>query len=93
MNAGDFVFYKNNILHRGAYKRDIERMTLHGSLGVVKGCSSRARNVLQHGVGEWVDSHDFSKLPNALEERAEGMRSRLNEMGKSSGDVGSAQED
>jgi hypothetical protein len=92
MNAGDVVFYNNNILHRGVYDANIERMTLHGSMGLVKGSTERARNVLQHGVGEWVEQCDFSLLPSSLRERAEGMRSRLQELGKVSGDVGFAQE-
>ncbi len=51
--AGDVVFYNNNILHRGAYVATTERMTLHGSVGHSGGSSLRARNVLQHGIGEW----------------------------------------
>ncbi|KAG7286544.1 hypothetical protein NEMBOFW57_008855 [Staphylotrichum longicolle] len=30
LRAGDVVFYDNNILHRGVYDGDKERMTLHG---------------------------------------------------------------
>jgi len=93
MRAGDVVFYNNNILHRGVYDCKVERMTLHGSVGHVKGSSKRARNVLQHGVGEWVDQCDFSMLPGGLRERAEGMRKRLKDMGTESGDVGFAQPD
>jgi hypothetical protein len=62
MKAGDVVFYNNNILHRGAYLSQVERMTLHGSMGHVDGSRLRARNVLQHGVGEWVGEIDFSGL-------------------------------
>ncbi len=51
--AGDVVFYNNNILHCGAYVATTERMTLHGSVGHSGGSSLRARNVLQHGIGEW----------------------------------------
>jgi hypothetical protein len=93
MKAGDLVFYDNNILHRGVYDSSIERMTLHGSVGHVKGNKARARNVLQHGVGEWVDKCDFNKLPEHLRSRAEGMRQRLFQMGRSSGDVGFSQDD
>lgn len=50
MNAGDVVFYNNNILHRGRYTANKERMTLHGSMGHVAGSKHRARNVLQHGI-------------------------------------------
>jgi hypothetical protein len=92
MKAGDIVFYNNNILHRGVYDAKIERMTLHGSMGLTKGSAARARNVLQHGVGDWIDQCEFSLLPSGLRARAEGMRSRLQELGKVSGDVGFAQE-
>ncbi|KAJ9614249.1 hypothetical protein H2200_002385 [Cladophialophora chaetospira] len=88
MSPGDVVFYNNNILHRGAYNSEKERMTLHGSVGHVKGESVRARNVLQHGLRDWVDQCDFSKLPTSSRGRAEGMRRRLIELARKSGDVG-----
>ncbi|KAL2350577.1 hypothetical protein BJ546DRAFT_858353 [Cryomyces antarcticus] len=93
MQAGDVVFYNNNILHRGVYSKDRERMTLHGSMGVVGHGKERARNVLQHGVEEWVQECDFSGLGEGIRERAEGMRQRLVEMGRGNRDVGFAQED
>ncbi|KAJ1324808.1 EEF1A N-terminal glycine/lysine methyltransferase [Microdochium nivale] len=61
LNAGDVVFYNNNILHRGVYESSRDRMSLHGSVGHVAGGKLRARNVLQHGVGEWIDQCDFRK--------------------------------
>jgi hypothetical protein len=88
MKAGDVVFYNNNILHRGKYDIAKERMTLHGSMGHVGGSRLRARNVLQHGVGEWVEDVDFSGLEGNQRERAEGMRRRLVKMGTESGPVG-----
>ncbi|KAL0469535.1 phytanoyl-CoA dioxygenase [Neurospora intermedia] len=93
LNAGDVAFYDNNILHRGVYSSQKERTTLHGSVGHVAGASSgkRARNVLQHGVGEWVERCDFSALGERGEEareRAEGMRERLVRMGRENKDVG-----
>lgn len=88
MGPGDVVFYNNNILHRGAYNSEKERMTLHGSVGHVKGESLRARNVLQHGLRDWIDQCDFSKVPESSRARAEGMRKRLIELGVKSGDVG-----
>lgn len=88
MSAGDVVFYNNNILHRGVYDASVERMTLHGSIGHVGGSKARARNVLQHGIGEWVEQIDFGCLDEATRKRAEGMRKRLVEMGTSSGNVG-----
>jgi Phytanoyl-CoA dioxygenase (PhyH) len=93
MRAGDLVFYNNNILHRGVYDAHVERMTLHGSIGHVRGSKQRARNVLQHGVGDWVGRCDFSNLPQNIVQRAEGMRKRLFEMAGMSGDVGYSQPD
>ncbi|KUJ20592.1 phytanoyl-CoA dioxygenase [Mollisia scopiformis] len=88
MKPGDVVFYNNNILHRGAYVSTKERMTLHGSMGHSGGSRLRARNVLQHGIGEWVEDVDFSALDEAERKRADGMRERLIKMGRESGDVG-----
>ncbi|OCK75325.1 hypothetical protein K432DRAFT_337638 [Lepidopterella palustris CBS 459.81] len=88
LKSGEVVFYDNNILHRGVYDSRVERMTLHGSVGCVKGGGARARNVLQHGVGEWVGRCDFEGLEDRMREMAERMRERLVEMGKVSGDVG-----
>lgn len=88
MKAGDVVFYNNNILHRGAYLSDVERMTLHGSMGHVGGSRLRARNVLQHGIGEWVAKIDLSGLEGEERKRAEGMRERLVKLGTDSGEVG-----
>ena len=88
MKAGDVVFYNNNILHRGAYLSAVERMTLHGSMGHVGGSRLRARNVLQHGIGEWVEKIDLSGLEGDERKRAEGMRDRLVKLGTDSGDVG-----
>jgi hypothetical protein len=88
LSAGDVVFYDNNILHRGVYDASVQRMTLHGSIGYTKGSKDRARNVLQHGVGEWVERCKFLDLGPEMSNIAEGMRGRLVEMGKVSGDVG-----
>jgi len=87
LKAGDAVFYDNNILHRGAYRADMQRLTLHGSMGVKAEDGDRASNVLQHGVGEWVGRCDFSGLRGEIggrkvSEVAEGMRLALIEMGK-----------
>lgn len=88
LNAGDVVFYNNNILHRGRYDGSRERLSLHGSVGHVAGGKHRARNVLQHAVGSWVASCDFSSLGEQQKARAEGMRARLVKLGSDSGDVG-----
>ncbi|KAF4449410.1 nicotinamide N-methyltransferase [Fusarium albosuccineum] len=88
LQPGDIVFYNNNILHRGAYSSTKERMTLHGSVGHVHGSNLRARNVLQHGVGSWVDKCAFGPLEDEQRRRAEGMRQRLVRLGSESGQVG-----
>ncbi|GME46556.1 putative nicotinamide N-methyltransferase [Neofusicoccum parvum] len=88
MQPGDCVFYDNNILHRGVYSADVERMTLHGSVGLVRGSKERARNVLQHGIGDYVGKCDFSGLEEGVRKRAEGMRERAVKMGSDAGDVG-----
>ncbi|KAL6713698.1 Protein N-terminal and lysine N-methyltransferase efm7 [Lecanora helva] len=94
LKAGDAVFYKNSILHRGVYHSNVPRMTLHGSIGHVNGAKERARNVLQHGVVEWVKRCDTSSLePERIRKRAEEMRERLLRMGDASGDVGFSQPD
>ncbi|KAF2657603.1 phytanoyl-CoA dioxygenase family protein [Lophiostoma macrostomum CBS 122681] len=88
LKAGEVAFYNNNILHRGVYDPKKERMTLHGSIGSSRASGERARNVLQHGVGEWVKGYDFSAFDAETARRAEGMREKLVEMGRVSGDVG-----
>ncbi|KAJ9612157.1 hypothetical protein H2200_003754 [Cladophialophora chaetospira] len=82
---GDAVFYDSNILHRGVYKgidtsKSLGRMTLHGSVGLAGHGNERARQVLQHAVGEWVDRAQFS-MQGAKGEQAEAMRKRLVDMG------------
>jgi hypothetical protein len=94
LNPGDVVFYNNNILHRGVYDSSKERMTLHGSVSKYGAARERARNVLQHGIGSWVDECCLDALEGRLKRRAEGMRKRLIAMGKESGvDVGFSQPD
>lgn len=88
LQAGDVVFYNNNILHRGAYDSRVERMTLHGSAGHVAGSTLRARNVLQHGVKDWIDRVNFSQLDDKTRARAEKMKASLVKMGQEAGDVG-----
>ncbi|RYP67814.1 hypothetical protein DL769_005676 [Monosporascus sp. CRB-8-3] len=90
LDAGDAVFYDNNILHRGVYDAGRERLTLHGSAGRAGPGAGRlrARNVLQHGVGAYVDRCDFSVLDERYRARAEAMRARLVQLGRESGDVG-----
>lgn len=97
MRAGDLVFYNNNILHRGVYTAQSERMTLHGSMGVVGADPERARNILQHGIGDWVHKCDFGDLDGkvcgtAKAQIAEDMKNRLTAMG-SGEDTGFCQDD
>jgi ectoine hydroxylase-related dioxygenase (phytanoyl-CoA dioxygenase family) len=88
LKAGEVAFYNNNILHRGVYDVTRERMTLHGSIGTKQAGTQRARNVLQHGVGEWAAKWDLGGEEGEWVERARGMRERLVALGKESGDVG-----
>lgn len=88
LKAGEVAFYNNNILHRGVYDSKKDRMTLHGSIGTTLAGKERARNVLQHGVGEWAKEWDVNGFEPEMAERAARMRERLVEMGKASGDVG-----
>ncbi|CAN8105209.1 unnamed protein product [Discula destructiva] len=88
LKAGDVVFYNNNILHTGRYVADRERMTLHGSAGHVAGSTLRARNVLQHGLRDWIDQVDFGRLDGDTRARAEKMKASLVRMGEEAGDVG-----
>jgi ectoine hydroxylase-related dioxygenase (phytanoyl-CoA dioxygenase family) len=88
LKAGEVAFYNNNILHRGVYDVTKERMTLHGSIGTKQAGMQRARNVLQHGVGEWAAKWDLGGEEGEWVERARGMRERLVALGKESGDVG-----
>lgn len=91
MQPGDVIFYDNNILHRGVYDSSVERMTLHGSMGHVNGKEARPRNVLQHGVGNWVEKIDLSGLTEQEAKIASGMRDRLLEMGAKNQNVGFSQ--
>jgi hypothetical protein len=56
--AGETVFYNNNILHCATYSTQKPRATLHASMGDARGGSTRARNILQHGL-EWMKEDTF----------------------------------
>lgn len=88
LGPGDVAFYNNNIFHRGVYSAAKERVTVHGSVGHAGGSKLRARNVLQHGVGSWVDGCNFSRMGEGERKRAEAMRDRLVRLGGEAGDVG-----
>ncbi|TLS24925.1 hypothetical protein PpBr36_08488 [Pyricularia pennisetigena] len=90
LRAGDVAFYNNNIFHRGAYDPTKKRLTIHGSVGHVRGGQLRARNVLQHDV-TWIDRCSFKDALGSDQrtlDRAEAMRERLIRLGRESGDVG-----
>lgn len=59
----------------------MERMTLHGTMGIAGKDHSRARNILQHGIGSWAGKADFRELPGGMADLAKGMQSRLIAMG------------
>ncbi|KAK5077032.1 hypothetical protein LTR64_005490 [Lithohypha guttulata] len=96
LQPGDAVFYDSNILHRGVYKgidekNELGRMTLHGSVGLKGYGNERSRQVLQHGVGTWIEKEE-AKFSNVQDEgkkrRAETMRQALVDMGRGRDDVG-----
>ncbi|EMC97438.1 hypothetical protein BAUCODRAFT_452436 [Baudoinia panamericana UAMH 10762] len=92
LNPGDLMFYNNNILHRGVYDSKTERMTLHGTMGLRGADPARARNILQHGVGDWAADCDFGDLPGGMAALAKGMQESLIQMGTER-DVGFSQVD
>ncbi|KAK0945143.1 hypothetical protein LTR29_003490 [Friedmanniomyces endolithicus] len=94
MEAGDIVFYNNNILHRGVYDCKAERMTLHGTMGLSGADPARSRNILQHGIGDWAAECDFGDLLGEMVMLARGMQRRLMGMGRGNGrEVGFSQQD
>jgi len=89
LNPGDVVFYDQNIIHRGVYEAGVPRLTLHGSVGDSNEGRSRARNVLQHGVGDWVSRCSFDCIEDGrLRKRAEEMKARLVGLGMTAFDTG-----
>lgn len=80
--AGETVFYNSNILHCATYDCRLPRITLHACMGDTRGGSTRARNVLQHGL-EWMKENRFVEtLP---EGRAKDMWEKLIELEKGTG--------
>lgn len=72
LHPGDIVFYNNNILHRAEYQAKNERITVHGSYGLVDHGKLRAKGVLQHGVAKWLprlelDNENLNMLKGKLE--------------------------
>ncbi|KAJ3509579.1 hypothetical protein NLJ89_g5148 [Agrocybe chaxingu] len=58
LKPGETVFYNSNILHCAAYSSKERRATLHACIGDANGGSTRARNVLQHGL-DWMKGPEF----------------------------------
>ncbi|KAH9009429.1 hypothetical protein EDB83DRAFT_2453821 [Lactarius deliciosus] len=58
LKPGETVFYNNNILHCATYSTRKPRATLHACVGDARGGSTRARNILQHGL-EWMKEDAF----------------------------------
>ncbi|XP_006456586.1 hypothetical protein AGABI2DRAFT_195652, partial [Agaricus bisporus var. bisporus H97] len=86
LQPGETIFYNSNILHCATYSSTSPRVTLHGCIGDIRGGSTRARNVLQHGL-EWMKGDEFrASLPQGL--RARKMLDNLLDMQKNSGPVG-----
>ena len=86
--AGETVFYNSNILHCGVYNSKQHRATLHGCMGDTRGGSTRARNVLQHGL-LWMTEDRFR---DQLSERGARMLQALIDMKEGvKGDVGYSQ--
>lgn len=70
------MFYNSNILHCATYDAKQRRATLHASMGDTRGGSTRARNVLQHGL-EWMKEARFRET---LDEPGQRMLDALIEM-------------
>jgi len=84
IKAGESVFYNSNILHCATYDSTRKRATLHGTMGCIRGGSSRARNVLQHGLN-WMTEDRFK---NGLSARGKAMLEKLIKLKEGAGDVG-----
>jgi len=85
LQPGETVFYNSNILHCATYDSKAPRATLHACMGDTHGGSSRARNVLQHGLN-WMEEDRFR---DGLNDRGKAMLRRLIEMQKGiNGDMG-----
>ncbi|KAF9467628.1 hypothetical protein BDZ94DRAFT_1185367 [Collybia nuda] len=84
LQPGESVFYNSNILHCATYSSAERRATLHATMGDVRGGSSRARNILQHGL-DWMKEDKFRA---GLDEKSRPMLDRLIAMRNSAGEVG-----
>lgn len=84
LQPGETVFYNSNILHCATYDSKEPRATLHACIGDIRGGSSRARNVLQHGL-DWMKDERFRAM---LSEKSKPMLDRLIAMRNSNDAVG-----
>jgi len=64
LRSGETVFYNSNILHCATYNPRVKRATLHACMGETSGGSTRARNILQHGLN-WMKEDSFSNTLQA----------------------------
>jgi len=82
LKPGETVFYNSNILHCATYNSRAKRATLHACMGEISGGSTRARNILQHGLN-WMKEDRFK---NTLREgRPRKMLERLVRLQESAG--------
>ncbi|KAI0262042.1 hypothetical protein BC834DRAFT_406720 [Gloeopeniophorella convolvens] len=81
LQPGETVFYNNNILHCATYSPSKPRATLHACIGDTRGGSTRARNILQHGL-EWIKEDTFRET---LSPEGRGMLEKLVQMQESLG--------
>lgn len=77
-------------MHVGKYNLKVKRRTLHGCYGAPPpGDTSRARVILQHGLGYTQDPAFVQGLPENLKP----MVAKLNNLQGTAGDVGFSQDD
>ncbi|KDQ57915.1 hypothetical protein JAAARDRAFT_129673 [Jaapia argillacea MUCL 33604] len=84
LQPGETAFYNSNILHCATYNPRERRATLHATMGDARGGSTRARNVLQHGLA-WMKEEAF---PKTLDARGQAMLDRIIDLQKGTGEVG-----
>ncbi|EIW77937.1 hypothetical protein CONPUDRAFT_84215 [Coniophora puteana RWD-64-598 SS2] len=85
LKEGETVFYNSNILHCGAYTAQKPRATLHACVGDTVGGSTRARNVLQHGM-EWMEGDAFRGVLRDVDEQR-AAQTQTQTQGKGRGEV------
>ncbi|GJE93606.1 hypothetical protein PsYK624_097660 [Phanerochaete sordida] len=86
LKPGETAFYNSNILHCATYSSSAPRLTLHACIGCTRGGSTRARNILQHGLA-WMEGDEFR---DSLNDQGKEMLQRLLNMKKGTGNLGYA---